>query len=265
MTNLGELRSVLRSMAMPKRAKNNARYFKTGKGQYGYGDKFLGVSVPDARKVSHEFADLSLKNIQTLLLSQFHEERLVALFILVSQFVKGNERHKKKIYEFYLQNTKFINNWDLVDSSAPQIVGEYSLHYDELISSLPQDISNLPTEIYDERLSLSSLHPFSVLMQLVRSENLWERRIAILATFPYIANGEPKLSFEISDLLIDDRNDLIQKALGWMLREVGKRVSEIRLEKYLKTHYKLMGRTTLRYAIEHFTQEKRMAYLKGEI
>ncbi len=236
------LQQELRKVATPKKAKANAWFFKTGKGQYGYGDKFLGVTVPEQRVIAQKYKDLSLDEIKKLLQSEFHEERLVALFILVSKFEKGNDKEKEVIYKFYLANTKCINNWDLVDSSAHKIVGEYLINRDR-----------------------------NILYKLVKSDNLWERRIAIISTAAFIGNREFKDTFQIADLLLNDPStgsgqvhDLIQKAVGWMLREVGKRVSKEELEKYLLTRYKTMPRTMLRYSIEHFPPDTRQKYLRGQ-
>lgn len=231
---LDELRFDLRKVATPEKAKASAWFFKTGKGQYGYGDKFLGVTVPEQRAIAKKYKELSLKDLQSLLKSEFHEERLVALFILVLKFQKPDEQAQEKIYNFYLENTKYINNWDLVDSSAHKIVGEYLLDKDR-----------------------------SILYKLVKSNSLWERRIAIISTAAFIGNGEYEDTLQIADLLLNDKHDLIQKAVGWMLREVGKRVSKKELEKFLLTRYKTMPRTMLRCAIEHFSPEIRKKYLRG--
>ncbi len=189
------------------------------------------------RKIASKFKDTPLSEIDKLLNSKFHEERLVSLFILVDKFKKGNEKVKEEIFNFYLSKTKNINNWDLVDSSAHKIVGEYLL-------------KNKNEEL---------------LKKLARSKNLWERRIAMIATYQFIINGNSRTTYEIANLLLSDRHELIQKAVGWMLRETGKRVSEAELQEFLKTRYKKMPRTALRYAIERFPQEIRLKYLKGEI
>lgn len=178
----------------PESARNSARFFKTGPGQYGEDDRFLGVIVPEQRKIAKTYKDLPLDETVQLLSSPYHECRLTALFIMVGQYQKGTNAQKKLIYDTYLANTKYINNWDLVDSSASYIVG-------------PQLARNYR----------------SVLVPLARSYNLWERRIAILSCFYYINLGNPAPAFEIIELLKNDRHDLIQKAVGWMLREIGKR------------------------------------------
>lgn len=261
------LQKDLRKVATPEKAKASSWFFKTGKGQYGYGDKFLGVTVPEQRTIAKKYEDLGLEDLQSLLKSEYHEERLVALFILVLQFQKvtkgsgsliksgmtrshslknGNSKiasekaprndRRKEIFEFYLKNTKCINNWDLVDSSAHKIVGAYLLDKDR-----------------------------SILYKLAKSDNLWERRIAIISTGQFIGNKEFKDTFQIASILLDDKHDLIQKAVGWMLREVGKRVSKKELENYLLTRYKTMPRTMLRYAIEHFPPENRQKYLRNKM
>lgn len=234
---IDKIREELHKFANPDKAVFLQRFFKTGEGQYGFGDKFLGISVPNQRKIASKFKDISLPDIEKLLNSKVHEERLVSLFILVDKFKKGNERAREEVFNFYLSKTKNINNWDLVDSSAHKIVGEYLL-------------KNKNEEL---------------LKKLAKSKSLWERRIAMIATYQFIINGNSKTTYEIANLLLNDRHDLIQKAVGWMLREAGKRVSEQELQEFLRTRYKKMPRTALRYAIERFPQEVRLKYLKGEI
>ncbi len=233
--SLAELKSILRKLSSPKQAKILSRFFKTGKGEYGEGDKFLGIKVPVSRKIAKQFKDLSLKEIQQLIHSPIHEERLIALFILVEQFRKADETKRRIIYDFYLKNSKRVNNWDLVDLTAEKIIGVYLLDKDK-----------------------------NILFKLARSKNLWERRIAIMSTFNFIKNGHYETTLEISNMLLNDEHDLIHKAVGWMLREIGKRNLMVE-ENYLKEHYKNMPRTMLRYAIEKFPEKKRQAYLKGEI
>ena len=208
------------------------KYFKTGKGEYGEGDQFLGLRVPTVRKIAKKFNTLSIDEAEKFLQSPYHEERLFALFILIDLFKKGNEEDKKKIHELYLKNTKFINNWDLVDMSAGPIIGAYLFNRDK-------------EPIYT----------------LVQSKNLWERRIAIMATFYFIAQNEFTDTLKIAEMLLTDKEDLIHKAVGWMLREIGKRNLELE-ESFLKKHFKNMPRTMLRYAIEKFPEEKRKSYLK---
>ena len=230
---LKNIKKELRSEASIKKVKTLQRFFKTGVGQYGEGDIFLGVTVPDSRKIAIKYKELSFPEITELLKSKIHEERLVALLILVNNFKEGVESKKEKIFDFYLRNTYFVNNWDLVDLSADKIVGAYLLDRKDK----------------------------GILYKLANSENLWERRIAIVATFNFIKNGETKDTLKISKLLLGDGHDLIHKAVGWMLREIGKRSLEDE-ERFLRKHYKKMPRTMLRYAIERFSEEKRRIYLK---
>ncbi len=222
----------LRSLAFPAHAAVLARFFKTGPGEYGEGDRFIGVKVPVIRQVAKEFKNLPLAEIECLLHSEIHEERLLALVILVNQFEKGDDITRKPIYSLYLANTRYINNWDLVDLSAPQIVGGYL----ENRSRKPLD-------------------------RLAKSSSLWERRISIVATHWFIRQGDFADTLRIAEKLLNDREDLIHKAVGWMLREVGKRDVVI-LEEFLGEHCRVMPRTMLRYAIERFPEEKRRGYLK---
>jgi len=235
MNNLRYLKKKLNKLANPKQAKILQGFFKTGKGEYGEGDVFLGIKVPIQRKLALEFKDLKLSDIQKLLNSKIHEERLIALFILIGQYIKSDATGKKLIFNFYLKNTKNINNWDLVDLSAPNIVGNYLLN-----------------------------KPRKILYKLVKSKNLWERRTAVLATFSFIRNNDFKDVLKISKILLSDKHDLIHKAVGWMLRETGKRDEKI-LEKFLNENYIKMPRTMLRYAIEKLNNEKRGFYLKKVI
>ena len=230
-----EITQRLFALGNKERAAVSQRFFKTGPGEYGEGDIFLGIKVPVLRGLAKEYFDLSLKDVNTILESKFHEERLLSLFIMVDQFSNGDRKKKKTIYELYLKNTVFINNWDLVDSSAHHIVGPY--------------------------LMVKSKAP---LYEMARSDLLWERRIAIMATFHYIKNDNFNDTLKIAARLLSDEEDLIHKAVGWMLREIGKRhlPSE---ETFLKKHYRKMPRTMLRYAIEKFPEPKRQRYLKGQI
>lgn len=234
---LSTIREEIKKYSDSKRARVSMWFFKTGKGEYAEGDKFLGISVPTQRKIAQKFSNLELADIERLLSSPIHEERLVSLLILTDKFKKGNIKVREEIFNFYLKSTKHINNWDLVDTSAPKIVGEYS----------------------------KANHKEEMLKKLAKSKNLWERRIAMIATYQFIINGNSATTYEIANLLINDRHDLIQKAVGWMLREAGKRVSQKELEQFLKPRYKTMPRTALRYAIEKFDSEKRKAYLQGKI
>ncbi|KKR76950.1 MAG: hypothetical protein UU21_C0001G0004 [Candidatus Levybacteria bacterium GW2011_GWA2_40_8] len=210
------------------------KFFKTGPGQYGEGDKFIGLTVSQSRNLVVKYRDLSFLEILELLKSKIHEERLIALLILVYRFQKQPE-DQRKIYEFYLKHTKYVNNWDLVDLSSHKIIGEY-------LQDKPKDI----------------------LFKLARSENLWEKRISLISTFAFIREGEFDISLELAEILVNDKHDLIQKALGWMLREIGKKDLTAE-ENFLKKYHKQMGRTALRYAIEKFPKDKRLAYLHGEI
>lgn len=229
--SLDGLRKELRACVDPKRAKILVGFFKTGKGEYGEGDVFLGVTVPETRKIAIKYRDLSLADIAKLIRSKLHEERLLALLILVYKFEQDGGQGRKKIFDFYLNNTKYINNWDLVDLTAPKIVGVYLMN-----------------------------KPRKILYKLARSDSVWERRIAILATYAFIKSGEFKDTLAISKILLNDSHDLIHKAVGWMLREVGKQSQTIE-EQFLKKHHKTMPRTMLRYAIERFPKRLRSMYL----
>ena len=240
---LGQLREEVKKVSNPEKAKFLVSFFKTGKGQYGENDVFLGITVPQSRGIAVKFKNLSFADIKKLFESKYHEERLIALLILVHNFSNGDEIVRKEIFDFYLAHTKYINNWDLVDLSADKIAGEYLLRVSGVSS-----VSKVSR---------------AILMDLARSENLWERRISIVATYAFIKNGEYKDTFIVADILLHDKHDLIQKAVGWMLREVGKRVSQEKEEEFLRSRYKTMPRTALRYAIERFPQEKRKLYLTG--
>jgi 3-methyladenine DNA glycosylase AlkD len=229
---LNKLKSDLQKKRNSKKAKILQRFFKTGKGQYGEGDIFLGITVPEQRKTAKKYLDITLKQLQELLKSKIHEYRLVALLILVEKYKKSDEKNKREIYNFYLKNTKNVNNWDLVDITAPNIVGDFLTKKDK-----------------------------HILYKLVRSNSLWERRIGILATFTFIKNHDYKDALLVTEILLHDDHDLIHKAVGWMLREIGKRDQKL-LEEFLTKHIKKMPRTTLRYAIERFPEKKRKAYLK---
>ena len=222
----------------PVRAEHSLRFFKTGPGEYGEGDRFFGVTVPNTRKLVTQYKGLPLTEIQKLLVSEWHEARLGGCLILVAQFERGDLTRQQEIYNFYLKNARRINNWDLVDSSAPNIVGTW----------------------------LVGTGSWGVLNQLAISENIWERRIAMLATFAFIRNGNSEPTYEIAEILLGDEQDLIQKAVGWMLREAGKRVSETELELWMQEdgRYKIMPRTMLRYAIERLPEVTRKSYLVGE-
>lgn len=217
------------------------RFFKTGPGEYGEGDKFLGVTVPHIRKVAKLGKNLPLNEVKKLLHSTWHEDRLLAVILLVMQSEKGDQQVQKTIYDFYLANTAYINNWDIVDSSARQIVGGYLFGY---------------PNVYPKR------YPYSKkLVELAGSESMWERRIAMIATSYWLYEGEVGPTTVIAELLLNDRQDLMHKAVGWMLREMGKRVGPDELRGFLQKHAATMPRTTLRYAIEHFSPQERKMWL----
>ena len=221
----------LKKLADPKRALGVARFFKTGPGEYGEGDRFLGIALPDLRTVAREFSDLPLTETARLLKSSWHEERLIALLILVRQYTKGTPAERDAIYRLYLKHTDRINNWDLVDVSAAQIVGAH---------------------LYEgKRVPLR---------QLAHSSSVWERRIAIIATFHHIRRGQFAETLQVTRWLLHDRHDLIHKAAGWMLREVGKRNRRVE-EQFLNRYAHMMPRTMLRYAIERFPSSRRRWYL----
>jgi len=229
---LAELRQKLICLSKPEDAMFLQRFFKTSSGQYGEGDIFRGIRVPVLRKLSKEYQLIPLEQVVSMLQSAYHEYRLLALFILVLKYAKANEGGKDNIYTLYLGNTALINNWDLVDASAEHIVGAY--------------------------VSDKSKEP---LYQLANSPSIWERRIAILATFHFIKRERFDETLKIAEILLTDKEDLIHKAVGWMLREVGKRDAECE-DSFLNSHYHKMPRTMLRYAIEKYSQDKRLDYLK---
>jgi len=231
--NAKEISKRLQKMGDKEDARFLQGFFKTGVGQYGEGDIFLGIRVPAIRKLAKEYNNLPTEEILSLLKSPYHEVRLFALISLVNTFAKADETIQKKIYDLYLANTNYINNWDLVDLSAPNIVGAFLLAKDR-----------------------------KPLYQLVKSKSLWERRIAVLATFYFIKNNQFADSLKIAAILLQDKEDLIHKAVGWMLREVGKRDMEC-AETFLQKHCRVMPRTMLRYAIERFAPSKRRKYMAG--
>ena len=226
------IREEFKKLSNQEHAARLQKYFKTGKGEYGEGDKFLGLRVPVIRKIAKKYSAISLSEASEFLKSPFHEERLFALFILIDLFRRADEEDKKKIYDLYLKNTNYINSWDLVDASAVRIVGAYLFTHDK-------------KPIYD----------------LAKSKNLWERRIAMMATSYFIGHNEFADTLKIAEILLNDKEDLIHKAVGWMLREIGKRDFELE-ENFLRKHYEEMPRIMLRYAIEKFPEEKRKSYLK---
>lgn len=233
------IEQALRKVATPERASVNMRFFKTGKGQYGEGDYFLGVTVPDSRMVARQFIDTPLSALKSALQSKWHEVRLTALLVLVERYKSKHttEKEKQSIVEFYLNHLPYVNNWDLVDLSADKILGEYCLAF-------PSHKKQLYT--------------------LANSPQLWKKRIGIISTFAFIRKNQFEDTKKISVLLMQDKHDLMHKAVGWMLREMGKR-DEKELVQFLKQHYKQMPRTMLRYAIEKFPEATRKKYLLGEI
>ncbi len=232
---IDDIQKRLRALANREYAAVSRRFFKTGPGQYGEGDIFIGVRVPTIRKLVPEYFQRPLPEIVRLLQSPIHEERMLALLLMVRKFTVGDGAMKKNIYHAYLKNTAFVNNWDLVDCSAEHVVGAY---------------------LWDK--NRAPLH------RLARSNDLWERRIAILSTFHYIKRNAFDETLVISEMLLADAHDLIHKAVGWMLREIGKRRRETE-EAFLKKHYRSMPRTMLRYAIEKFPEPRRQRYLQGRI
>jgi 3-methyladenine DNA glycosylase AlkD len=228
-----ELQRALKASADRRRAVAVAKFFKTGKGEYGEGDRFIGITVPALRAIAHRYAGLGFGDLERLLASPIHEYRLVALEILVAQFERADEAQRERIVAFFLRQTRRMNNWDLVDAAAPYILGEH--------------------------LKTRSRH---VLTDLARSANLWERRIAIVATLALIRGGEVEETYRIARMLLADEHDLIHKAVGWALRESGK-VSSQKLLAFLGRHYTQIPRTTLRYAIERFPPAQRKRFLSG--
>ena len=230
---LQQVEKHLRVIADPTTAEHSQRFFKTGPGEYGEGDRFRGIRVPVLRKLAREFRALSLEETIRLLHSKWHEQRLLALVMMVNRFARADETGKKEVYSLYLENTRWINNWDLVDTTCTHIVGGW---------------------LYPRKRT--------VLYELVRSELIWERRIAIIASFYFIKQGDFSDTLKLSKRLLNGSHDLMHKAVGWMLREVGKRDLQVE-EQFLIEHYNDMPRTMLRYAIEKFPEDRRQAYLRG--
>jgi 3-methyladenine DNA glycosylase AlkD len=229
---LEKLKLELENSANSKQAEILQRFFKTRKGEYGEGDIFLGIKIPIQRSIAKKYYALELNNLQELLDKNIHEHRMIALIILVEKYKKN--LGKEEIFNFYLKNSKRINNWDLVDISSPHIIGDF---------------------LHDK--------PKEILYKLAKSENLWEKRISIISTLNFIRKNKFEDTLKISEILLKDKHDLIHKAVGWMLREVGKRNLEVE-EEFLKKHYSKIHRTTLRYAIEKFEENKRKNYLKNK-
>jgi 3-methyladenine DNA glycosylase AlkD len=232
---LQHIQKDLASHADPEKATFHSRFFKTGKGEYGEGDTFLGITVPVQRKIATQYKTLSLTETEQLLHSPYHEHRLTALLILVLKYEKGLPEEREQVYTLYITNLRHINNWDLVDASAHKIVGPYLIK-----------------------------HPKkqNILFVLAKSDNLWERRVAIIATWAYIKQKQFDMTLKVSEILLHDTHDLIHKAVGWMLREVGK-IDQTVEEQFLDKHAKTMPRTMLRYAIERLEKEKREHYMKN--
>lgn len=230
-----KISTQLRALASPDTAANLQRFFKTGAEQYGEGDVFLGIKVPPLRALAKQHRDANLKTIATLLNSRYHEERLFALLLLMQFYQRGTDEQQQAAFDLYLGNMQRINNWDLVDISAPHIVGRH--------------LENRPRK---------------VLHKLARSSLLWERRIAIISTAWFIRLGDFADTLRIAGMLLQDEHDLMHKAVGWMLREVGKRDLAVE-EDFLKAHYQKMPRTMLHYAIERFPEAKRKNYLLGKV
>jgi len=228
---LSQLKQQLQKLADPKRAQSSLWFFKTGPGEYGEGDKFLGVGVISLRKLAKQYKDLSLLNVLLLLKSPWHEYRQIALLILMLKYKKGDSKIKTQVFNAYIKNTQYINNWDLVDITAPRIVGNH---------------------LVDKSRQL--------LYNFARSQDLWKKRIAIISTFAFIKNNDFTDALKLAEILLNDQHDLIHKAVGWMLREVGNR-DRATEEQFLKKYYKLMPRTMLRYAIEKFPEQKRKFYM----
>lgn len=240
MQALKSLKNEMLTLKDPKKREVLERFFKTKKGEYAEGDLFYGITVPKTRVAAKKyFAKMSLKEVEDLLHSKIHEERLCALLILIQKLKEKNctNETKKEIYDLYLKNTKFINNWDLVDLSAQHIVGKY---------------------LFENKNELQ------ILEKMAKSNLLWDRRIAVLSTFYFIYQKEFDYTLKLAEILLHDEHDLMQKAVGWMLREIGKRDLQTE-EDFLKENYKLMPRTMLRYAIEKFPESKRKKYLNGKI
>ena len=232
MNSLDNLKNELSQLANSKTKKTLEYFFKTGPGEYAEGDIFLGITVPEIRKTAKDYYSLSFHDIKKLFLSKIHEHRFIALVILRENFKKGDKKSKKEIFDFYLANINNINNWDLVDVSAPKIIGAYLNDRDR-----------------------------KILYKLARSKNIWERRIAIVSTFTFIRNNDFFDTLTISELLLNDSEDLLHKACGWMLRELGKRDEKV-LKQFLDKFGNKMPRTMLRYAIEKFSKIERKKYLK---
>ena len=226
----------IRALANKERANHSKKFFKTGKGEYGYGDIFLGVRVPKIRLIAKKNIDISITDMKTLIKSKYHEERLLGLIILVNKYSKSkDEKDRDQLYNIYVSSFKYVNNWDLVDVTCAHVIGKHLLNKGR-----------------------------SILYTWAKSNDLWTKRIAIVSTHCFIRKNDLQETFKIAKILLNDEHDLIHKAVGWMLREAGKKDME-KEEIFLKKHYKTMPRTMLRYAIERFPEPKRQKYLKGTI
>ena len=226
----------IRALANKEIAKHSLRFFKTAKEEYGHGDIFLGVRTPQIRLIAKKHIGISTTEMKTLIKSKYHEERLLGLIILVNKYSKAkDEKSKNQLYKIYVSSFKYVNNWDLVDVTCPHIIGKHLMDNDR-----------------------------SILYSWAKSDDLWTKRIAIVSTHWFIRKNDLQDTFKIAEMLLNDAHDLIHKAVGWMLREAGKRDLE-KEEIFLKKHYKNMPRTMLRYSIEKFPEPKRQKYLKGTI
>lgn len=226
----------LRKLANKKIAEHSAGFFKTGKGEYGEGDTFLGIRVPETRKIAKRHTDIPLSDVKKLVISKYHEERLLGLVIVANKYAKAKEEaEQEKLYKFYVNHFKYINNWDLVDVTCPHVIGRHLMYRDR-----------------------------KVLYKWARSKHLWTKRIAMLTNWWFIRSGDLKDVYPIAEILVNDEHDLIHKAVGWMLREAAKKDMK-KTEAFLKKHCKTMPRTMLRYAIERFPESKRKKYMKGKI
>jgi 3-methyladenine DNA glycosylase AlkD len=231
-----EASEEIRELANEEIAKHSLRFFKTGKGEYGYGDIFLGVRAPKIRLIAKKHIDISIVDMKTLIKSKYHEERFLGLIILVNKYSKTRDNEiRNQLYKIYVSSFKYINSWDLVDVTCSHVIGKHLIDKDR-----------------------------SILYTWAKSEDLWTKRIAIVSTHCFIRKNDLQDTFKIADILLNDNHDLIHKAVGWMLREAGKRDLE-KEEIFLKKHYNTMPRTMLRYAIERFPEAKRQGYLKGTI
>jgi len=229
-------RDEIRALANKEIAKHSLRFFKTAKGEYGHGDIFLGVRTPQIRLIAKKHIGISTTEMKTLIKSKYHEERLLGLIILVNKYSKAkDEKSKNQLYKIYVSSFKYVNNWDLVDVTCPHIIGKHLMDNDR-----------------------------SILYSWAKSDDLWTKRIAIVSTHWFIRKNDLDDTFKIAEMLLNDEHDLIHKAVGWMLREAGKRDLE-KEETFLKKYYKNMPRTMLRYSIEKFPEPKRQKYLKGKI